>query len=90
MPLPSADLSLFLVAALIIATFLPFYVLHPVRVARLRWLTLTLMALWAVLVIYVLVRDFDVELSVTIVLCAIALYVTASDGAFRLLRSFKS
>ena len=33
--------------ALIVATFLPFYVLHPVRVARLRWLTLTLMAVWA-------------------------------------------
>ena len=64
--------------------------LHPVRVARLRWLTLTLMAVWGVLAIYVLVRDFDVELPVTIVLCAIAVYVIARDGAFRLLRSFKS
>src|SRR6201989_2210824 len=83
-------LSSAVIAALIIATFLPFYVLHPIRVARLRWLTLTLMAVWGVLAIYVLVRDFHVELPVTIVLCAIALYVTASDGAFRLLRSFKS
>src|ERR1700733_14550670 len=32
------------IAVLIVATFLPFHVLHPVRVARLRWLTLTLMA----------------------------------------------
>src|SRR6201989_483624 len=83
-------LSSAVIAAVIIATFLPFYVLHPIRVARLRWLTLTLMAVWGVLAIYVLVRDFHVELPVTIVLCAIALYVTASDGAFRLLRSFKS
>jgi phosphatidylcholine synthase len=83
-------LSSAVIAALIIATFLPFYVLHPVRVARLRWLTLTLMAVWGVLAIYVLVCDFHVELPVTIVLCAIALYVAASDGAFRLLRSFKS
>src|ERR1700730_17975070 len=29
------------IAVLIVATFLPFRVLHPVRVARLRWLTLT-------------------------------------------------
>src|ERR1700730_10074384 len=29
------------IAVLIVATFLPFHVLHPVRVARLRWLTLT-------------------------------------------------
>jgi phosphatidylcholine synthase len=83
-------LSSVVIAVLIIATFLPFYVLHPVRVARLRWLTLTLMAVWGVLAIYVLVRDFEVGLPVTIVLCAIAVYVIASDGAFKLLRSFKS
>src|SRR6201997_3140304 len=32
------------IALLIVATFLPFWVLHPVRVKRLRWLTLALMA----------------------------------------------
>jgi len=30
-------------------------------VARLRWLTLTLIAVWAVLVIYTLAMDFDVS-----------------------------
>jgi phosphatidylcholine synthase len=83
-------LSSLAIALLIVATFLPFHVLHPVRVARLRWLTLTLMAVWAVLGLYVLVKDFDVELPVTVALCLIALYVSASDGAFRLLRSLKS
>ena len=83
-------LSSIAIALLIVATFLPFYVVHPVRVARLRWLTLTLMAVWGILTIYVLARDFDVELPVTVALCLIALYVTASDGAIRLLRSFKS
>jgi phosphatidylcholine synthase len=83
-------LSSLAIALLIVATFLPFYVLHPVRVARLRWLTLTLMAVWAVLGLYVLIRDFDVEWPVTVALCLIAIYVVASDGAFRLLRSFKS
>jgi phosphatidylcholine synthase len=83
-------LSSVVIALLIVATFLPFHVLHPVRVKRLRWLTLTLMAVWAVLTIYVLARDFDVELPVTIALCLIALYVAASDSAIRVLRSLKS
>jgi phosphatidylcholine synthase len=83
-------LSSLAIAILIVATFLPFHVLHPVRVARLRWLTLTLMAVWAVLGLYVLIRDFDVEWPVTVALCLIAIYVVASDAAFRLLRSLKS
>jgi phosphatidylcholine synthase len=83
-------LSSLAIALLIVATFLPFHVLHPVRVVRLRWLTLTLMTAWAVLGLYVLIRDFDVEWPVTVALCLIAVYVVASDAAFRLLRSFKS
>jgi len=83
-------LSSLAIALLIVATFLPFYVLHPVRVVRLRRLTLALMAVWAVLGLYVLIRDFEVEWPVTVALCLIAIYVVASDGAFRLLRSFKS
>jgi phosphatidylcholine synthase len=77
-------------ALLIVATFVPFHVIHPVRVVRLRWLTLTLVGLWAGLVIYTLVRDFDVETPVTIALCAIAAYIVASDAAIRVLRSLKA
>lgn len=83
-------LSSLAIAVLIIATFLPFHVLHPVRVVRLRWLTLTLMALWAVLGLYVLISDFDIAWPVTTALCLIAIYVVASDAAFRLLRSVHS
>jgi phosphatidylcholine synthase len=83
-------LSSLAIALLIVATFLPFYVLHPVRVARLRWLTLTLMAAWAVLGLYVLIRDFEVEWPVTVALCLIAVYVVASDGVIRLFGSLKS
>jgi phosphatidylcholine synthase len=78
------------IALLIVATFLPFHVLHPVRVARLRWLTLTLMVLWGVLAITTLLDDFDVGAPVTVALCAIAAYVVASDAAIRLLRSLKT
>jgi phosphatidylcholine synthase len=80
-------LSSLAVLVLIIATFLPFQVLHPVRVKRLRWLTLTLIAVWAVLLAYTLLNDFDVGPAITVALCVIALYAVASDSAIRLLRS---
>jgi phosphatidylcholine synthase len=75
---------------LIVSTFLPFRVLHPVRVARLRRLTLSLMAVWAVLGVVALANDFDVGAPVKIGFCAIAIYVVASDAAIRLLRSLKT
>src|SRR6201994_3995932 len=34
------------IAVLIVLTFAPFHTLHPVRVVRLRWLTLWLLAAW--------------------------------------------
>lgn len=83
-------LSSLIVFALIVATFLPFQVLHPVRTLRLRWLTLALMAIWAVLALHTLLWDFNVGKPVVITLCVIAVYVVASDAAIRFLRSFKS
>jgi phosphatidylcholine synthase len=83
-------LSSLLVAILIVATFLPFHVIHPMRVVRLRWLTLILMAAWGLLGLYVLIKDFDVEAPVTAALCLIAAYIVASDSAIRFLRSLKA
>ncbi|MGJ4947341.1 phosphatidylcholine synthase [Bradyrhizobium sp. HKCCYLS20291] len=77
-------------AVLIALTFAPFHVIHPVRVARLRWLTLPLVVLWGILVIDALAQDFVVSPFVTAVLCAIGLYIVASDSAIRLLRSLKA
>ena len=74
------------IAILIVLTFVPFNVIHPVRVVRLRPLTLSLVAVWAVLAIYVVYKDFDVTLPVTLTLCAIALYVVCADAIIRLLR----
>jgi phosphatidylcholine synthase len=78
------------VVVLIVSTFIPFHVVHPMRVVRLRWLTLLLMVVWAVLAVITLASDFDVGAPVTIALCAIAAYVVASDAAIRLLRSLKT
>jgi phosphatidylcholine synthase len=75
------------IAILIVLTFMPFNVVHPIRVVRLRGLTLSLIAVWAVLVGVALGNDFDAGMPVTIGLCAIGLYVVASDAVIRLLRS---
>src|SRR3954453_4416165 len=73
----SPALSSLLVALLIVLTFVPFHVIHPVRVARLRGLTLSLIALWAVLAMVVLIYDFHVGTPVTLPLCAFSLCVVA-------------
>jgi phosphatidylcholine synthase len=87
---PSPAVSSLGVVVLIVSTFLPFHVIHPMRVVRLRWLTLSLIAVWAVLVVATLANDFDVGAPIKIGLCAIAAYVVASDAAIRLLRSVKA
>src|ERR1700720_776332 len=81
---PAPALGSLGVLILIALTFAPFHFVPPVRVIRLRWLTLTLVCLGGVLAIYTLVKDFDVGLPVTIAQCAIGLYVVGSDAAIRL------
>ena len=78
------------IAVLIALTFAPFHVLHPVRVVRLRWLTLWLLAAWAVLATYTLARDFDVGAPIIAGLCAIAAYIVGSDAVIRQMKSFKA
>jgi phosphatidylcholine synthase len=78
------------VAVLIALTFAPFRVVHPIRVVRLRGLTLSLVAIWALLVIFTLVNDFNVSAPVTIGLCAIAAYIVGCDAAIRLVRSLNT
>src|SRR5438045_5107761 len=46
---PAPMLASLGVAALIVLTFVPLHVIHPVRVARFRGFTLALIAIWAVL-----------------------------------------
>jgi phosphatidylcholine synthase len=83
---PSPALASFGVAGLIVLTFVPLHVIHPVRVARLRGLNLALIAIWGVLAIFTLTRNFDVTAPVSVGLCAIALYVVGADAVIRLLR----
>lgn len=87
---PSPALSSLAVFILIVLTFVPFHVIHPIRVVRLRALTLSLVAVWAALVVFTVASDFDVGAPVIVALCAIAAYIVASDAAIRLLRSLKA
>ena len=78
------------VAVLIALTFAPFRVVHPIRVVRLRGLTLSLIAVWALLAVFTLANDFNVSAPVTIGLCAIAAYIVGCDAAIRLVRSLNT
>lgn len=81
-------ISTLLIAALVVLTFVPFHTLHPVRVVRLRWLTMSLIVVWGVLALHTLRMDFQVGMAEKIVLCAIALYVVGIDAVIRFARSF--
>jgi phosphatidylcholine synthase len=83
---PSPAVSTLGIAALIVLTFVPIKVLHPVRVKRLRGLNLSLITIWAVLAIVTVANDFNVAIPITAALCAIALYVVCSDAVIRVLR----
>ncbi len=86
----SPALSSLGIAVLIVLTFVPIKVVHPVRVQRLRGLTLSLIGVWAVLAVVTLIYDFNVGMPVTIALCAVAVYVAASDAVIRLVRSARA
>jgi phosphatidylcholine synthase len=72
------------VALLVVATFLPINVIHPVRVERWRRVNIALMVVWGILVIFTLWRDFVVPWPITSALCAIAIYIVASDAVWRI------
>src|SRR5262245_43622533 len=87
---PPPILSTLGIAILIALTFAPFSVLHPVRVVRLRWLTLWLVAAWAVLAMYTIAYDFNVGAPIVFGLCAIAAYIVGSDAVIRQIKSFRA
>lgn len=62
------------IVLLAVTTFLPVPFVHPFRVARLRLLTLSLLAIWSLLAFITLLRDMMPGPWITAGLCAIALY----------------
>jgi phosphatidylcholine synthase len=71
---PAPWLAAAIVAALAALTFVPFKFVHPMRVARLRVLTIGALLLWSVLALIALLRDLDPGPWVAGALLVIALY----------------
>ncbi len=74
---PMPWLAAAFVVVLLVATFLPFPFVHPVRVRRLRGLTISLLAGWAILALYAITQGMKPNGGVTAALCAIAVYFLA-------------
>jgi phosphatidylcholine synthase len=79
---PPPFLALAFVAALVVATFVPFPFIHPMRVKRHRAFNIALLALWGVLAIAAVIFGLRPPTWVTATLCAIGLYVVCA-GCFR-------
>ncbi len=73
-PLP-ATLS---IAALAVLTFVPFHVVHPMRIARLREITLVVFILWALLAAYAVAMNLNPGFWTQAGLCALAIYFIAA------------
>jgi phosphatidylcholine synthase len=71
---PPSWLSAIVVVALAILTFVPIHFVHPVRIGRLRTLTLAAMILWGLLTVFALLKDLDPGFWVTVILCILAVY----------------
>ena len=70
------------ITALAALTFVPFHVVHPVRIAHLRGITTAALAAWTLLAIVAIAYDLNPPLGVTAALCALAIYFVVI-GFFR-------
>jgi phosphatidylcholine synthase len=71
---PAPWIAIVTIAAFAVMTFLPIRFVHPVRVRRLRWLTLGVLLLWAALALVALLQGLAPQPWVTAALCLIAIY----------------
>jgi phosphatidylcholine synthase len=66
------------VAALVVATFLPLRVVHPLRVVRLRRLNIAVLALWSALGLYALATALQPGMLAAWLLAALGVYILAA------------
>jgi phosphatidylcholine synthase len=71
---PPSWLGAIVVVALAILTFAPIHFVHPIRIGRLRSLTVTAMIVWGLLAVFALLKDLDPGFWVTVILCVLAVY----------------
>ena len=78
------------VAALIVLTFVPIHVLHPVRVVRWRRFNMAVTLLWAVLALWAIKNDFTLPLAAEIAFCLIGAYFLFGDLLVRSVTRLRS
>jgi phosphatidylcholine synthase len=81
---PPPVIGSIVLAVLVVLTFVPFNVLHPLRTVRLRKLNLALIVVWAILAIMAVAANFVVPWWLTATLCAIGIYILFSDTVIRM------
>lgn len=74
--MPPPPLTVAVVLALAVLTFLPVNFVHPVRVVRWRALTLTMVAVWLASSLAVILSGFEASLATRAVLLASSLYLS--------------
>jgi phosphatidylcholine synthase len=62
------------VVALAVLTFVPFHVIHPVRIAHLRAITTVALAVWAMLAILAVAQNLNPASWTVVALCLLAIY----------------
>ncbi len=80
---PPAVTGSIMLGCLVLLTFMPFNVLHPLRTVRFRTFNLFLIVGWAALAIFILISHFEVPLWVTVSFCLIGGYVLFADAIIR-------
>ncbi len=81
---PPAAVGSLLLACLVVLTFVPFRVMHPLRTIRFRSFNLAAILLWATLAIIIVAMNFVVPPPITIVFCIAGGYIMFSDTLIRL------
>ena len=71
---PAPWLGAFIVAALAVLTFVPFHVIHPMRIAHLRALTLAALAAWGLLAVLAVAENLEPGYWIDAALCVLAIY----------------
>jgi phosphatidylcholine synthase len=71
---PGPWISAAVIVVLSALTFVPFHVVHPVRIAHLRVVTTVALAVWAALAIFAVAQNLDPPSWTVAALCLLALY----------------
>ena len=87
---PPQIITFLLVLLFAVLTFTPVEFVHPIRVKRLRPVTLVVTALWALLSVIVLVEDLKPDPAVSVVFLSCSLYLGVIGAVLQLTRPRKS